>query len=47
MKEVMKCNCQCWQCATKNHEGCESHSSVCNVEWMRLKDKLNESNSNS
>jgi len=38
--EEPKCNCPCWQCAIHNHEGCESHSSVCNIQWLNLKEQL-------
>lgn len=39
-KEKMNCHCQCWKCAVHNHVGCESHTSVCNVEWVKIKNKL-------
>ena len=37
-----KCRCQCWNCAVNNHVGCESHTSLCNIQWYRIVKQLNK-----
>lgn len=41
-----RCNCKCWNCTVKGHEYCESHTSICNVEWVKILKQLAKEDDN-